>query len=209
MGAMKYLDKYRDRPEGTEISPTPYHKQPSKPSKAPFEGFEGSLSLGPREIREHNEAARGTLDDYFRGVVMPGLTALFRDGRLPEDGLSSPAWREVEAAWALASEDSPSPCPVEKVKALMRRFVEGKGGTVPETPFPGPSGRNEDPIKAVTIRHGRTGQEAVILSTVLDSWLADGWEVKGDAEAHDVDQGEAIEARPEAEHGPKTEGGGV
>lgn len=143
--------------------------------------------LTPAEVLAHNEAARGEIDAYFSGPIMAALARLFQDGRLPEDGLSSPEWREVEAAWQEANEDSPSPCDVEKVKRLMAAFIRSKGGTIPEVPA-----RKVGEVQAVTIRHKRTGQTAVILSTVLDSWLADGWE--------------RIETKPASEHGPKQGG---
>lgn len=192
---MKYLQRFADREETPEISQGPTPEQPSKPSKPPFEGFEGSLPLGPREIRGHNARAREDLDDYFRGVVMPGLTALFREGRLPADGLADPAWREIEAEWVRASEGSGEPCDTAKVRLLMRRFIEARGGVLPPE-APAPPLREE--IKAVRIRHRRTKQEVLVLSTVLDSWLKDGWEVAGRKLAHDVGSGSAITTRPKA-----------
>jgi hypothetical protein len=74
-----------------------------------------------------------------------------------------------------------------------------------------PDGENPVPeapaseVRAITIRHARTGQAVVVLSTVLKSWLRDGWVVVEAKTAHEDDRGEAI-GRPDGpQHGPKKE----
>jgi hypothetical protein len=125
--------------------------------------------ISPAELREHNERAREEIDRFFSGPVMTGLSRLHTEGRLPS--LDVPAWREVEAEWVKASEGSPLPCDVEKVKRLMVSFIEARGGTVP----PEPPAPDAGPVRAVRIRHRRTKQEVVITSRVLAGWLKDGW----------------------------------
>lgn len=90
--------------------------------------------------------------------------------------------------------------PPETLKAIHVAKVTFPGSRV--TP-PEPA----EPTKAVTIRHSRTKQEVVVMSTVLDGWIKDGWEVSGRKTAHDVGAGEAIGGRDMPEHGPKREEG--
>jgi hypothetical protein len=126
--------------------------------------------MTPQEAKTHNKAAREEIDPFFSGPIMAALARLHREGRLPSLA-DDPGWQEVEREWEKASEGSSEPCDAGRVKALMSGFVEARGGTVEAVPKePAPE------VRAVRIRHTRTRQEVVVLSTVLKSWLRDGWE---------------------------------
>jgi hypothetical protein len=155
--------------------------------------------MTPGEVEAHNARAREGLDTFFTAGVMPGLARLHAQGRLP-DFAEDLDWRRIEEEWAKASEGSPEPCDAGKVKRRMRDFIEARGGRVdpvPEAPA--------SEVRAITIRHARTGQTVVVLSTVAHSWLRAGWAVVEPKTAHDVARGEAAPGRDGLGHGPKKE----
>ena len=80
--------------------------------------------LSPEEVRAHNEKAREDLDHFFTAAVMPGLTRIHAEGKLPT--LDVPEWEPIDREWAKASEGSPVPCDAEKVKTGMRKFIEAR-----------------------------------------------------------------------------------
>ena len=58
--------------------------------------------LSPEEVRAHNEKAREDLDHFFTAAVMPGLTRIHAEGKLPT--LDVPEWEPIDREWAKASE---------------------------------------------------------------------------------------------------------
>ncbi len=127
-------------------------------------------AMTPEQVREHNARARREIGRYFRGPVVATLSRLYQAGRL-KDLADEPGWQEIEREWERADEGSPVPADVGHVKRLMRRFIEGRGGTIPPEP---PAEPEEEP-RAVRIRKGK--QEVIILSTVLADWLVGGWQI--------------------------------
>lgn len=63
----------------------------------------------PEEVKD--------LDHFFTSEVLPSLTALYKNGRLP-DLAKCPLWAEVDRLWGVPDPD------VEKVKEAMRAALE-------------------------------------------------------------------------------------
>ncbi len=84
--------------------------------------------LSPEQVRQHNEAAREKIDAYWTGTILPALTRLHAEGKLPT--LDVPEWGPAHQEWGKAAEESLEPCDAERVRRLMAEFIRAMGGTV-------------------------------------------------------------------------------
>ena len=286
---MKYLSRFADRGENGEISPTPYHKELTEPTKPGFVSSVSPPPMGIGGIRAHNVAARpidpgpwdaakagerlsrtlsriaelvpvgcpmdsdalraaiGAVDVSFEAGDGPSFAA-----RLAE--LEATARREVAVwrksrgehagaikifsevlgahLWVVLDPDDTAPDPAQfdapvYSRAEVERLVEAhKRGelhpdqlralhkvkrTWPDVRVQPVEEEAEalaeakEPTRAVRIKHARTGQEVIVVDTVLDSWLRGGWnEVKPET-TREVDPGSTNSSRPNPGHGLKKE----
>lgn len=138
---MKYLDKFLAKSsQGKNLPLNVPHKEPSKPTKALLKvswggdsrstGGNSSHFGGPSSptIQEVDTSPNGkaieSIDSFFTKEILPRLSGLSRNGRLPDLAKCS-HWASAERLWDTLSLDSELPSTgIEEIKAAMRKAID-------------------------------------------------------------------------------------